>query len=181
MSTALPVPILIDERDHVKGPDTAPVTLIAYCDFECPYSGQTYPVLQSLLTKLADHIRYIYRHFPLLHKHPHSQQAAEAAEAAGAQHRFWEMCDLLFTHQAALDESDLLGYARLLGLNGALFEAALHQRTYAKRVYRDIAGGRRHGITGTPAFFLNGIKIGDEGDLAGLVLKAVGDIRSGGS
>ena len=83
MSTAPPVLIIVDERDHVKGPDIAPVTLLAYCDFECPYSGQIYPIIETLLKQVGDHVQYIFRHFPVLHKHAHAQHAAEAAEAAG--------------------------------------------------------------------------------------------------
>lgn len=178
MSTAPPVPIIVDDWDHVKGPDTAPVTLIAYCDFECPYSGQIYPVIHTLLKQVGNRVRYIFRHFPLLHKHPHAHQAAEAAEAASAQGHFWEMYDLLFTHQAALAESDLLGYARRLKLKSAAFEAALRERTYAKRVYRDVASGRRHGITGTPTFLMNGLRITDADDLAGQVLKTLAETQS---
>ena len=152
--------------------------MLAYCDFECPYSGQIYPIIETLLKQVGDHVQYIFRHFPVLHKHAHAQHAAEAAEAAGAQGHFWEMCDLLFTHQAGFDESDLLGYARRLRLESATFEAALRERTYAKRVYRDVASGRRHGITGTPTFFINGLKIDDEDDLAGLVLKTLADTQS---
>ena len=82
MSTAPPVLIIVHERDHVKGPDIAPVTLLAYCDFECPYSGQIYPIIETLLKQVGDHVQYIFRHFPVLHKHAHAQHAAEAAEAA---------------------------------------------------------------------------------------------------
>jgi protein-disulfide isomerase len=178
VSTKPPVHLIVDEWDHVKGPDTAPATLLAYCDFECPYCGQIYPVIQTLLQQVGKHLRYIFRHFPLLHKHPHAQQAAEAAEAAGAQDHFWEMYDLLFTHQAALDERDLLGYAAHLRLDCTIFKAALRDRIYAKRVYRDVASGRRQGITTTPTCFINGLKIDDEDNLTGVVLNTLADTRS---
>jgi len=174
---APPISFVGDSQDHVRGPDNAPVTVIAYCDFECPYSGEIYPVIHALVQQARDRVRYIFRHFPLLHKHPHAQQAAEAAEAAGAQGWFWEMHDLLFTHQAALEETDLFDYALELRLERAVFEHALRERTYAKRVYRDVAGGRRHGITGTPTFFLNGRRVADEEDLADLVRKALAEIH----
>lgn len=163
----------VDELDHVKGSNSARVTMIGYYGVECPYSGEAYTVIESLVKQVGDPIRHVFRHFPLLHKHPHAQQAAEAAEAAAAQGRFWDMCDLLFSHQAALDESDLLGYARWLNLDRGQFETALVNRTFAKRVYRDIAAGRRLGISGTPTIFVNGNKIDDDQDLAGAVLKAL--------
>ena len=106
-----PISFVGDSQDHVRGPDNTPVTLIAYCDFECPYSGEIYPVIHALVQQARDRVRYIFRHFPLLHKHPHAQQAAEAAEAAGAQGWFWEMHDLLFRHHEALEETDLFDYA----------------------------------------------------------------------
>ena len=179
MSIAPAIPLVINSEDHARGPHDALVTVIAYCDFECPYSGEIYPVIQELLKQARARVRYIFRHFPLLHKHPHAQRAAEAAEAAGAQGRFWEMHDLLFTRQVALEGSDLFDYALELGLERAVFEDALRERTYAKRVYRDVAVGRRHGVTGTPTFFLNQCQVADEDDLAELVWKALGQSQSG--
>jgi protein-disulfide isomerase len=178
MPMAPPKSFVIDSQDHVRGRDNGPVTLIAYCDFECPYSGKIFPAIHALLQQGGNRIRYIFRHFPLPHKHPHAQQAAEAVEAAGAQGRFWEMHDLLFTHQAALEESDLFDYALELGVNHAVFEHALRERTYAKRVYRDVAGGRRHGVTGTPTFFLNQRQVADEDNLPDLVRKALVETQS---
>ena len=111
----------VGERDHVLGPRTAPLTLVEYGDFECPHCGQAHRVVKELLRRLGRQLRFVFRHFPFTMVHPHAQQAAEAAEAAGAQGQFWEMHDVLFQHQDALDDSDLLVYA-------AALERGLHRR-----------------------------------------------------
>src|SRR5690606_26626032 len=117
---AEPIIDLVDpvdpELDHIRGPEEAPVTLVEYGDFECPYCGQAEPVVRELLAAFGADLRYVFRHLPLADVHEHAQLAAEAAEAAGAQGRFWEMHDLLFSHQDALEPEDLLSYARALDL-----------------------------------------------------------------
>src|SRR5688572_30795959 len=101
----------VSEHDHSAGPDNAPVTLVEYGDYECPYCGRAHPILHSLQRKLGDQLRFVFRNFPLREAHPHAQHAAEAAESAGAQGKFWEMHDILFEHQDALEDLDLIRYA----------------------------------------------------------------------
>jgi protein-disulfide isomerase len=158
--------------DHVLGPDTAAITLVSYCDFECPYCGRAYSIIKRLQASLTDHLRFIFRHFPLIHKHPFAQQASEAAEAAGAQGQFSAMHDLLFENQDALREDDLETYAGMLGLDTARFKDELSRKVYAARVGRDVRLGRQNGITGTPTFFINGSRHIDETTLKRLVLSA---------
>jgi Na+/H+ antiporter NhaA len=144
------------ERDHVRGPDDAPVTLVEYADFECPYCGQAEPVVRELLAQFGGDLRYVFRHLPLVDVHEHAQLAAEAAEAAGAQGRFWEMHDLLFAHQDALTLQDLERYARELGLDVERFAERLRTRKYAPRIARDVDSADQSGVAGTPSFFING-------------------------
>lgn len=165
----------IEEEDHVIGPETAAVTLVVYCDFECPYCGRAYPIIKLLQARLRDRLRFVFRHFPLTAKHPYAQLAAEAAEAAGGQGQFWAMHDLLFENQDALEEDDLYAYAEVLGLDKGRFRRELHSRLYAKRVDRDVRSGRRSGVRGTPTFFLNGFRHTDEENLEQLVLDMKGD------
>jgi protein-disulfide isomerase len=142
------------ERDHIRGPADAPVTLVEYGDFECPYCGQAEPVLRQLLGGFAD-VRYVWRHLPLNDVHPHTQLAAEASEAADNQGAFWEMHDLLLDHQDALDADDLMGYARRLGLDLDRFMEDLDTRAGASRVADDVDSADLSGVTGTPTFFIN--------------------------
>jgi protein-disulfide isomerase len=142
-------------NDHVLGPDSAPVTLIAYCDFECPHCGQAFGRIKGLRTRFPHQLRFVFRHFPLVDKHPSAQQAAEASEAAAHQGRFWVMHDLLFEHQEHLDPEDLYRYAESAGLDLPSFKDHLHGRVHASRVIYDVKSGRRSGVSGTPTFFLN--------------------------
>jgi Na+/H+ antiporter NhaA len=145
------------ERDHVRGPVEAPVTVVEYGDFECPYCGQAEPVVRELLRDFGD-VTYVWRHLPLNDVHPNAQQAAEAAEAAAEQGAFWEMHDLLLDHQDALGFDDLLGYAEQLGLDVARFEEDLRTRAGARRVAEDVDSADLSGVSGTPTFFINGIR-----------------------
>jgi len=145
------------ERDHVRGPVEAPVTVLEYGDFECPYCGQAEPVVRELLRDFGD-VTYVWRHLPLNDVHPNAQQAAEAAEAAAEQGAFWEMHDLLLDHQDALGFDDLLGYAEQLGLDVARFEEDLRTRAGARRVAEDVDSADLSGVSGTPTFFINGIR-----------------------
>ncbi|MPZ26701.1 MAG: Na+/H+ antiporter NhaA [Micromonosporaceae bacterium] len=144
------------ERDHVRGPADAPVTLVEYADFQCPYCGQAEPVVRDLLAEFGTELRYVFRHLPLADVHEHAQVAAEAAEAAGGQGRFWEMHDLLYAHQDALSTEDLIGYAGQLGLDVEVFTEKLRKRRYASRVARDVESADQSGVSGTPTFFANG-------------------------
>jgi len=155
------------ERDHIRGPHRAPVTVVEYGDFECPYCGQAEPVVRELLADFGD-VRYVWRHFPLTDVHLHAQLAAEAAEAAAAQGRFWEMHDLLFAHQDALRLSDLHGYAQELGLDTDRFHRDMRERAGAGRVTEDVESADLSGVSGTPTFFVNGRRHQGAYDIDGL-------------
>jgi Na+/H+ antiporter NhaA len=143
------------ERDHVRGPDQAPVTLVEYGDFECPYCGQAEPVVRELLRDFGD-VRYVWRHLPLSDVHPYAQLAAEASEAAAVQGAFWEMHDLLLAHQDALSPGDLVRYAERLGLEVDRFSSELEARSFRGAVAEDVEGADLSNVAGTPTFFVNG-------------------------
>jgi Na+/H+ antiporter NhaA len=143
------------ERDHIRGPLEAPVTLVEYGDFECPYCGRAEPVLRELLRDFGD-IRYVWRHLPLSDVHPRAQLAAEASEAAAEQGSFWEMHDLLLDHQDRLTPGDLIGYAEQLGLDVERFADHMRSHTGAARVAEDVDSADLSGVSGTPTFFING-------------------------
>jgi Na+/H+ antiporter NhaA len=150
----LAVPVGPD-RDHVRGPDQAPVTLVEYGDFECPYCGRAEPVVRELLADYGD-LRYVWRHLPLTDVHPHAQLAAEAAEAAASQGKFWQMHDQLLGHQDALTAKDLIRYAGQLGLDTDRFTADLRQRAGQAKIAADVDSADLSGVSGTPTFFING-------------------------
>jgi Na+/H+ antiporter NhaA len=143
-------------RDHVRGGEQAPVTLVEYGDYECPYCGQAEAVIRELLDSFGDELRYVWRHLPLGDVHPNAQMAAEASEAAAEQGRFWEMHDTLLTHQDELSAADLREDARRLGLDLDRFWEAVRRRRHAARVEEDVAGADASGVAGTPTFFING-------------------------
>lgn len=144
------------QRDHVRGPEEASITLLEYGDFECSYCGQAEGVIRELLASLGDEVRYVWRHLPLNDVHPHAQIAAEASEAAAAQGSFWEMHDILLGHQGELRAGDLSGYAARLGLDAERFLEELRRRAHAGRVSEDVASADESGVSGTPTFFING-------------------------
>ncbi len=144
-------------RDHIRGPSESLVTVLEYGDFECPYCGQAEPAVRELLREFGD-VRYVWRHLPLRDVHPRAQAAAEAAEAAALQGAFWEMHDLLFEHQDALGVKDLMGYARSLGLDAERFAADLRSHAGADKVESDIDSADLSSVSGTPTFFVNGIR-----------------------
>jgi protein-disulfide isomerase len=146
----------VSERDHVAGSEAAPVTLVEYGDYECPYCGMAYPIVKAAQRKLGDQLRFIFRNFPLREIHQHAQHAAEAAEAAAAQGKFWEMHDAIFEHQHALEDENLVAYAKSLGLDANRIAEDLANETYAKRVREDFRSGVRSGVNGTPTFFIDG-------------------------
>jgi protein-disulfide isomerase len=164
---ALTVPI--GDGDHVRGPRTARVTLLEYGDYECPFCGAAHKVVQEVREMLGDELRFAFRHFPLAQIHPHAFAAAEAAEAAGAQGRFWEMHDLLFTHQDRLGPEDLLVYAQRLGLELPRFTRELANHAHAPTVRAHFSSGVRSGVNGTPTFFINGYRHNGGYDLPSLV------------
>jgi Na+/H+ antiporter NhaA len=143
------------DRDHIRGPIQAPVTVVEYGDFQCPYCGRAEPVIRELLREFGD-VRYVWRHLPLNDVHPDTQLAAEAAEAAADQGSFWEMHDLLLSHQDALRPSDLIGYAEQLELDVDRFTNHLREHAGAARVAEDVDSADLSGVSGTPTFFING-------------------------
>jgi Na+/H+ antiporter NhaA len=143
------------ERDHVRGPARAPVTLVEYADFECPYCGQAEPVIRELLADYGD-LRYVFRHLPLTDVHQHAMLAAEASEAAARQRKFWEMHDQLLDHQGALTAKDLMRYAAELGLDTERFVRDLRNEVGAAKIDADIDSADLSGVSGTPTFFING-------------------------
>jgi Na+/H+ antiporter NhaA len=144
------------DRDHVRGSNEALVTLVEYGDYECPYCGQAEVVIRELLDSFGDELRYVWRHLPLNDVHPNAQMAAEAAEAAAGQGRFWEMHDEVLAHQDALTPRELGRYAEELGLDLERFWDELRSREHAERVAEDVASADASGVAGTPSFFING-------------------------
>jgi protein-disulfide isomerase len=153
---ALSTPVTQD-RDHIRGPANAPVTLVQYGDYECPYTGAAYPIIKEVQSQMIERLRFVFRNFPIT-SHPHAQQAAEAAEAAGRQGRFWEMHDLLFENQKRLRDEDVRGYAEKLGLDIELFDKELGEHVHAGRVQDDFMTGVQSGVQGTPTFYINGVR-----------------------
>ncbi|WP_432477681.1 Na+/H+ antiporter NhaA [Nocardioides sp. GXQ0305] len=154
-------PALLDppvdpSRDHVRGPQEAPLTLVEYADFECPFCGRATGSVEDLRARFGDQLRYVYRHAPLVDLHPHAQLAAEATEAAGAQGRFWEMHDRLFAAQDRLSGADLLDHAAALGLDVSRFTRDLGSGRYRRHVEHDVQSAEASGVAGTPTFFVNG-------------------------
>ena len=151
----------VSERDHIQGPATAEVTLVEYGDYECPYCAEAFPVVKEIQRKLGPKLRFVFRHFPQAHIHPHARHAAEAAEAAAVQDKFWQMHGMLFEHQDMLDDEHLLQYAAALGLDTERFQWELQQHIYAYRLDEDAESGRHSRVSGTPTFFINGIRHDD--------------------
>jgi protein-disulfide isomerase len=159
----------VGEGDHLLGPRTASLTLVEYGDYECPFCGDAYPVVEEVRGLLRDELLFAYRHFPLTQIHPHAALAAEAAEAADAQGLFWEMHGRLFLHQDRLAPADLVEHARVLGLDLARFERDLATREYGPKVRAQFLSGVRSGVNGTPTFFVNGVRHNGGYDLASLL------------
>ncbi len=162
---ALPV----TPRDHAEGPAAAGVTLVEYGDYECPHCGRAYPIVKEIQRRLDGRLRFVFRNFPLAEAHPHAAHAAEAAEGAAAQGRFWEMHDTLFEHQQALDDPHLVEYAKSLGLDESRFRHELATHAHASRVREEFLSGVRSGVNGTPTFFINGFRHDDSWDVATLL------------
>ena len=166
----------IGGRDHIQGPIDAPFTLLEYGDYECPFCGAAYPEIKAVQEALGDRLCFAFRNFPLVNSHPHAQHAAEAAEAAGVQGRFWEMHDLLFEHQKALKGEDLARYAAALRLDAHRVMAEILAGEHAARVREDFRSGARGGVNGTPTLFINGVRFTGQPDADDLLaaLKQMG-------
>jgi len=159
----------IDGRDHIQGPIDAPITLLEYGDYECPYCGNAYPVVKAIQERLGDRLCFAFRNFPLVNMHPYAEHAAEAAEAAGAQGKFWEMHDALFENQIALDDESLAQYAANLGLDAGRLISEVGAGAYAARLQEDFRSGARGGVNGTPTFFINGSRYDGAPDVNALL------------
>jgi protein-disulfide isomerase len=145
------------------------VTLLEYGDYECPYCGAAYPIIKDVQARMGDRLRFVFRNFPITTSHPHAEQAAEAAEAAGAQGRFWEMHDVLYENQKRLGDDDLRAYAQRIGLDLERFDKELAEHVHAPRVREDFMSGVRSGVNGTPTFFINGARYDDAYDVETLL------------
>ena len=148
----------VTARDHAQGPPDAAVTLVEYGDYECPHCGRAHPIVKEIQKRLGSRLRFVFRNFPLNEIHPHAEHAAEAAEAAAVQGKFWEMHDAIFEHQRALEDRHLLEYAALAGLDAQQVQRELASHMHAARVKEDFLSGIRSGVNGTPTFFINGIR-----------------------
>ena len=162
----------VGDGDHVQGPATAPVTLVEYGDYECPYCGAAYPTVKEIQRRLGDRLRFVFRNFPITTAHPHAEHAAEAAEAAGAQGRFWEMHDALYEPQRARGDRRLTEYAASLGLDVERWGSDMETQAHRERVRADFMSGVRSGVNGTPTFFINGRRHDGSHDL-GTLLAAI--------
>lgn len=147
--------VAVTKADHIDGDDRASVTLVEYGDYQCPYCGQAYPRIKAVQREMRHRLRFVFRNFPLSNAHPFAEVAAEAAEAAGAQGKFWEMHDLLYENQASLGQELFVQAATQLGLNLQRFADDAKARKYRERVHQDFMGGVRSGVNGTPCFFIN--------------------------
>jgi protein-disulfide isomerase len=164
----------VQPDDHVQGVPDARYTLVEYGDYECPNCGQLFMTLRDLHEEFGDELRLVFRHYPLSGIHPHAEQAAEAAEAAGAQGRFWEMHDMLFQNQHGLKTKSLEGYAQQLGLDVKRFHEELKNRTYEERVREDFRRGVANGVYSTPGLFINGVRYGGAMDRDSLLERLKG-------
>lgn len=157
--------IHVNKEDHVLGPETAPVTLIEYADYQCPYCKKAYYIVKEIRREMGDKVRFVFRNFPLAELHPYAVNAAVAAEVAGSEGKFWEMHDLLFENQPALNDYDLIEYAKKVGLDEARFQLEFEDERFIAKVQKDYDSGLDNGVEGTPAFFINGKMY--EGDWTG--------------
>jgi protein-disulfide isomerase len=145
----------VGPADHAQGRLEAPLVMVEYGDFQCPYCGQQYPEIKAVQEAMGDDLCFVFRHFPLVEAHPNAEHAAELTEAADTVGKFWEMHDRLYENQAALDDQSLAAHAKTLGLDGALFQTVLDEK-YEGRVRHDFLTGVRSGVNGTPSLFING-------------------------
>jgi protein-disulfide isomerase len=148
----------VTDQDHSQGNPNAPVTLVQYGDYECPYTRQSTNIVRAIQPQLGDHLRFVYRNFPLIQIHPHALHAALAAEAADAQGKFWEMHDYIFHHQHTLEDADLERFAQAVGLDHARYAQDVNDPRALDRIEKDMEGGVRSGVAGTPTFFINGTR-----------------------
>ena len=156
--------LAVGERDHSQGGAKAPVTLVEYGDYECPHCGRAYPIIKAVAKRMGDQLRFVFRNFPLNNAHPNAELAAETAEAAGAQGKFWEMHDALYENQAQLGQDLVMELAQSLKLDTTRFLDDLRSRKFQARVKEDFMSGVRSGVNGTPGLFINGIRFEESWD-----------------
>jgi len=156
--TSKPLTLPNAGRDHIQGSIDAPIALVEYGDYECPYCGEAYPIVKAIQEQLGERLCFVFRNFPLSNMHPYAEHAAEAAEAAGAQGKFWEMHDMLFENQESLHDEALAQYAESLGLDAGRLMGEVLNGTHSARVREDFRSGARGGVNGTPTFFINGVR-----------------------
>jgi protein-disulfide isomerase len=149
----------ISERDHRLGPPDAPVQLLEYGDYECPYCVQAAPGVRSIVSRYGDRLLFVFRHFPLVSQHPHAWRAALTAEAAGAQDQFWAMHEHLLAHEHSLTDEELRSHAQALGLDMEAYDRDLHDPALGVRIREDALSGLHSGVLGTPTFFVNGRRL----------------------
>jgi protein-disulfide isomerase len=166
--TKPPLAVPVTDRDHALGPPDAPVTLVEYGDYECPDCGNAYPEIKRLVAECGERLRFVFRNYPLYSIHPHAGVAAMAAEAAAAQDKFWEMHDVLYENQRELADIDMSSLALRAGVEIYRFEADLASERFGRRVAEDFESGQASGVTGTPTFFINGVRYVGDKDYASL-------------
>jgi protein-disulfide isomerase len=146
----------VSDADHIEGSFEAAVTLVEYGDYECPYCGAAYPVIKQIQRKMGKQLRFVFRNFPLTNMHPFAEISAEAAEAASAQGKFWQMHDALYENQEALSEEMIFTLGPKIGLDMKIFTKDMESRTFKDKVRKDFMGGVKSGVNGTPTLFING-------------------------
>lgn len=169
----------VGEEDHAQGPADAPVTLVEYGDYECPYCGMAYSIIKQIQDAMGNQLRFVFRNFPLTESHAHAEHAAEVSEAAADQDRFWPMHDMLYEHQQHLGDAALVRYAQELGMDADEVRTDLEEGTYADRVRRQFMSGVRSGVNGTPTFFVNGDRFDGAWNDPGAFLRALREAASG--
>lgn len=175
----IPLYYPVTDDDHKEGLSSAPLELLQYGDYQCPTCGLAFYAIKKVQLALGDNLKFVFRNFPLTEIHPNAQNAALSAEAAGLQHQFWPMHDLLFRNQKKLEEIHLMTYAEKLGLNLTVFEKDLISPVLAKRIEHDFEGGIRSGVHGTPTFYLNGLKFTGDWQGEGFIFYLKEQLRSG--
>ena len=161
--------IPVSARDHRQGSETAPLTLVEYGDYQCPYCGEAYAIIKEAQRELGTDLQFVFRNFPLTQTHPNAELAAEAAEAAGAMGKFWPMHDALYENQRSLGRDFVLSLADTLGFDRERLAVALKKRRYRAQVREEFMGGVRSGVNGTPGFFINGQRYQQAWDLESLL------------
>ncbi len=159
----------VGAEDHIEGAENSEVTLVEYGDYECPYCGDAYKIVKKIQKEMGDKLRFVFRNFPLKQSHPNAEHAAEAAEIAAADGKFWEMHDILYENQNALDDENLKTYAEEIGLDAEKFGADLESGKFEEKVQKDFMSGVESGVNGTPSFFINGVRFNGSFDYKSLL------------